>query len=310
MKLSATRPTHPHGPSLGFHYLFTGLASQIVLAVTLAQTGGPLAAFPSLVGALGLVMRWTATPVIVLFMLTYVLVYPTGLPLPSPVSDIPRSHFRLTDIMLAAAIGLYFASHYRMLSLRYQAVPLNDGQRHPQKTAPVVRPSTNTFESELARLGVTLIIAIGAGQIVWYFVCQFAVDAWAFPPVRVIPESVRGGPIPWPPEFSRPAHRLLLFAGGLAGLGSAVWFGMWYWRLSRLTRAEAEMCALDSGWRESRRELNRQAKWRAWTTGHSVRPTAWRDFRDAFQWILWLILAGLLVTLAIVGLRLFEIISF
>jgi hypothetical protein len=38
----------------------------------------------------------------------------------------------------------------------------------------------------------------------------------------------------------------------------------WYWRLTRLSPGEARMVLLDTGWRESRRELNRQEKWRAW----------------------------------------------
>ena len=55
-----------------------------------------------------------------------------------------------------------------------------------------------------------------------------------------------------------------MLAGLMAVVTLPAALAFWYWRLTRLSPGEARMVLLDTGWRESRRELNRQEKWRAW----------------------------------------------
>lgn len=286
-------------PSPARSYLFVGLSALTVLTVAqvLDASGDPVAVAPALVGAVGLLLRWTSTPIIVLIMLVYFLMFPSGEPINPGRSDIPRSQFRLKDMIYVAMAGIYFLAHYRLLSLTTRAVPADAVGRTRSKRRPVVRSSDGPFEREAGRGALVLLAATLLGQIAWYVINVFAIDLQRFPPIRLIPDLIGSRRIPWPPLLSTPLHRLLVMIFLMAVVGGLIWFVTWYWRLLRLNRDEARMIVLDAGWREGRRELNRQAKWRSWGLGHALRPSFFSEARDWLQWVLWLVLAVLLIVL-------------
>src|SRR5205823_2055932 len=102
------------GDPVARNYLFVGLAAQfVVAAAVLARPGSNLVAAlaPAALAALGLVGRLTAMPYIALAILSYLLVVPTVTPFAGYIpNEVTRfTHFRLTDVVLAAAVLVYFA---------------------------------------------------------------------------------------------------------------------------------------------------------------------------------------------------------
>ena len=62
----------------------------------------------------------------------------------------------------------------------------------------------------------------------------------------------------------------------------------------------------DTIWREHRREMQRQAHWRAWASGGTLFPSFRNEARQWLQWLLWLILVVLIAVLIGVGVTLFR----
>ena len=68
------------------------------------------------------------------------------------------------------------------------------------------------------------------------------------------------------------ANRFLFLIGLVGSGGLAFGFVFWYRSLQRMRVEHAQMFLLDTAWRETRSELSRQEKWRAWGQGtfHAV----------------------------------------
>lgn len=247
------------------NYLFVGLTSLLIVAAVMFVRGGgslPAAVIPALIGAAGLLMRWSAVPVIALFVLAYFIVMPFGIPMSSP-NDIPGSAFRLLDIILVAAVLAYFGSQYRLLSLTRQAMPY-DGPTRPRGTSPNLRPASIVADDEFSRMFWALGACVLFGQVLWVVIASFQLDFLSVPPLTFHSDvfaQPRG-------RFGEGSHstsqRFLMFVliVGAASLVAGLMF--WYWRLSQWTRAEGAMILLDARWRDGRREFSRQEKWRAW----------------------------------------------
>ena len=250
-------PRPPAAGSPPRNLVFAGLAALLVVFVGMTLRGGPVAgAIAPAIGAAALVFRWSAMPVVFVVLLAYLLVFPFGVPYATAaVNDIADSGFRVQDMLLTAAALLYLACQYRVLGL-------------PRKAdADVPEPA---FRSLL----VTVAVLVVAGQVVWLGLTSFSVDLRAVPPVRFGGPNPFGGPqFSGPFAVSAPGSRVLLLAAAVVAGGFAAWFAFWYRRLARLTPDEARMMLQDTGWREARRELNRQEMWRAWGRERRVRKS-------------------------------------
>ena len=249
------------------NYLFVALASLLIVAAVMFVRGSgslPAALIPTILAAAGLLMRWTAVPVIVLVLLCYFIVLPFGVPLNMRYSnDIPGSALRLLDLVLVAAALGYFACHYRLLGLTHQAMPPDDPAR-PKGAKPVRRPVALVADDEFGRLFMALGACVLAGQVLWVLVASLQLDFLRVPPLTFRPDVFEQSRAAFGRGSASTGQRFLVFAGLAGGAALAAGLAFWYWRLARLTRAEAAMLLLDAGWRDGRRELNRQEKWRAW----------------------------------------------
>lgn len=280
--MSAAPDAKPSDPAAASRsYVFIGLMALLVVAAAMfARSYGSLIAalLPAAVAATGLLLRWTAMPVVALLLLAYFIVLPFGWMLGGSFpSDVHGSAFRLLDLVLVAACLVYFASQYRLFSLTTRAMP-SDDPAAPKGETPRLRANALVAPDEYQRLSATLVGCLFAGQFLWIVIATVRVDFALFPPFELASDVFstrtfspgRGG-------RDRPEHRFLMLLGvfGLASLVVGLVF--WYWRLTRLSRAEGAMTLLDTGWRENRRELNRQEKWRAWGVKRARRAAGLLD---------------------------------
>ncbi|MFO0852222.1 MAG: hypothetical protein U0871_27210 [Gemmataceae bacterium] len=237
-------------------YLFMGAAALLILGAALFVDDRPLAAgLPTLIAAAGLITRHPAVPPAVLAGLGYLLAFPDGVPLPEPYPwPLWASYFRLMDMVVAGATLVYLTAHYRLAGLTRQAVPSDTPQPLRPKGEPsTLRTSGLVGDDEFAWVLATAGAAVVAGQLAWFWVAGLRVEYTGFPPFRLAS----------PNTGTDPGSRLVLLIGLAAPLALVAGLTFWYWRLARLTPAEAWMMVLDTGWREARRELARQETWRA-----------------------------------------------
>jgi hypothetical protein len=244
------------------NYLFVGLASLLIASAVLVSRHGHLAAaLPVVVAALGLVLRSPVMPGLFLVVLNLAAVPLVVWLNRAVISDVPYSHFRIMDLVLVGAALTYFACQYRLLSLTLQGMPADapPGQR-PKGDKPPKRPGATAPPEEMGRMFAVVAACVVIGQVAWLLVSELRLDFRDVPPLRLARPGVSLR------DYSRsePLYRFLMLGGlvALATLPTALVF--WYWRLTRLGPGEARMVLLDTEWRESRRELNRQEKWRAW----------------------------------------------
>ena len=309
----------PDSP-LARQYLLAGIAIQFILAVALVQAGGSYSLMISALGTLGLIFRWRAMPVITLILFVFFQLFPDGDPYLKTPSDIPGSHFRMIDLLLCGLIATSIYCHYNSLSLSLQAIPDDPlpepgfpgsrMKRSGKNNLPdsIVRPSSNTFEREFLEIVAMLALALFLAQLAWYGLTHLVVDFQAFPLLRWMSEGIRSNKVAtvWPAGLSPPMHRMMIFAAAILAGGFTCWFAFWYWRLSQLPRLTALMIVNDVAWKEHRREMQRQERWRAWASGGTLSPSLASEVREWLQWLLWLVLVILIAILVGVGAALFR----
>ncbi|MBX9624029.1 MAG: hypothetical protein K2X82_09490 [Gemmataceae bacterium] len=269
-----------HAPEVR-NALFAGLAALALVFVVLfardTDLGGLLIV---ILGAAGMVLRWTAAPPLVLLLLAYFLVFPEGIPDPMPRPwAVEADRFAVLDMVLAAAVLVYVGCHYRVYGLAERAfpaeyqVPPRDEGRPPRRDPATVRPE------EPVRLAAFAVAAAVVGQLVWWGMTTATLDPAGDLPVRFdvpqTPPRPRAGERPAePPLFPAPVTRLLLLVGLVlfAGLAGRVVFG--YWRLRRLSPAEAGLVLQEAAWDGVRRERVRIERWRVWGRGRRAKRAA------------------------------------
>lgn len=248
------------------NYVVAAVAALAMIFLVLFQQGSDIGGVLIFaVGAAGVVLAWPAAPAFVLFFLAYFMVFPFGAPVDAYYypREIEEGRFRVNDLVLAMAVLVYAAAHFRVLGFTHQAVAPEGAARRPDEH-PTRRPPAAIDPAELTTLLLVSCVVVLVGQIVW----------WAVNAVEATPAEAF--PFRWAP--TRTTYRRSLEAGGLppgmtrfvamVGLLSVVVllgrlvFG--YWRLRTMRADEAAMTLLDDGWNETRRERSRQEKWRAW----------------------------------------------
>ncbi len=220
---------------------------------------------------LGLFLRWTAMPGVFLMMLSYLLIFPTGLPISLDESSAgPAIPFRMHDFLLLGATLVYFVCQFRLFSLTVQAVPSDRLPIKQKATDRPIRRSTRAVNAdELYRLFFVVTACVLIAQVTWFVLTIVVIEPSVFPPIRFVsPNSASA-------EFKTDAGSLnrFLFLIGLVGSGGlAGGFLFWYRGLQRMPVDHARLFLLDTAWRETRSELSRQEKWRAWGQGtfHAV----------------------------------------
>jgi hypothetical protein len=205
-----------------------------------------------LVAVPGILARWTAAPVLILLLTTYLIIDPgfnnligalTGLPWFTPRQP---SGFDPENVLLAAALLAYVIGHFRLTSLLHQGMPAEPtAQSDKDPLQPPRRPTALVGPDELSR---TLMVGVGcvvAGQVLWAVV---ALVEWATRPSVFTPGTARFLVVAW--------------ATGLALLVASA--ALVYLRSARMSRREAALVLRDEFFQENRRETDRVQRWRKW----------------------------------------------
>ncbi|MFO0911302.1 MAG: hypothetical protein U0794_23680 [Isosphaeraceae bacterium] len=217
------------------------------------------------IGAAGLMLRWTAAPAFVLLVLTYFMVFPFGVPADAFENrwEIEDGFLRPTDLILTMAVLVYMACQFRILGFVHQAIaPHGAIRRHDE--LPARRPPAVIAASELPVLMCVAFALVMCGQLLWRVVNSIEVLPAEDFPLRWVTSdfryrrSVEVGGMPLG------LMRFVVMVGLTAILlllGRLV-FG--YWRLRMMKPTEGAMILLEDGWLETKRERSRQEKWRIW----------------------------------------------
>ena len=248
-------------------YLMLAGGGLLVAMLTMFLVGSPIAAALLLVvGLCGLVLRWTAMPVVFVLLVSWLSFAPLGLPFDAQwFSNIPGSHFRFLDFILVGASLVYLIGQYRLLSIVHIGMPFDAAKRFVKPGAkPTVRPAEPPGDRELWMLFARVGLAALAGQFLWFAITCFRVDFEAVPPlVYRLPNW--GYRQDYDPLFIVDyLSRFLLALGFFLTVALAARFAFWYWGLLQLRRDQARLILVDTQWAEDRRELDRQEKWRGW----------------------------------------------
>lgn len=219
-------------------------------------------------GLLGLAFTWTSAPPLLFISSVYFALSPDGL-LQNlmPFSMIPGSHFRLPDLILTASILGMMVSFYRYLTCIHSGMPFESKKLYLKETAkPPRRAAVAIEDEELIQIVWVLLIAVIAGQLLWLVATSFEIDFRNVPPIRVAPEKPmfpRNEPTDTErPMLSEPMNRLILSVAIFLAIAFVLRFVFWYWSLINLNTEEGKLTLVDIHWREHRRELDRQEKWR------------------------------------------------
>ncbi len=255
------------------NYLFVALSALLVVVLVLMRNAsGNLLVLIGIVPALlGLFLRWTAMPGVFLLTLTYLQLFPSGLPVQLDAKYVTIAvPFRMHDFLLLGATVVYFVCQFRLFSLTVQAVP-SDRLPIKQKATdrPIRRNTRSVNADELYRLFFVVTACVVVAQAVWLVLTIVVIEPSVFPPIRFVsPNSASA-------EFNTDAgslNRFLFLVGVVGSSGLAGGFLFWYRGLQRMPVDHARLFLLDTAWRETRSELSRQEKWRAWGQGtfHAV----------------------------------------
>lgn len=228
-------------------------ALVIIFAIQFDAGSIATASVPVVCGIAGLLLRWTAMPVVVILTLGYFLLFPIGLPFGlASRAPLQESYFRLDDVLLMTAVLVYLSAQYRI----FDTVLMEARPRHHFN--PWSRASL-----------VAIVFALIAGQFVWWFLTKLELHSGIDAPLRWKPgvvESMRGQAAP--STFSAELSRFCLLILGLAMILCGIGFVLWYRRMLKLTTLEARMILHDTQWRFNRRELSRLETWRSYRLGH------------------------------------------
>ncbi len=255
------------------NYLFIALSALLVVVLVLMRnaSGNLLVLIGIIPALLGLFMRWTAMPGVFLLTLTYLQLFPSGLPFQLDKSNVTTAvPFRMHDFLLLGATVVYFVCQFRLFSLTVQAVP-SDRLPIKQKATdrPIRRNTRSVNTDELYRLFFVVTACVLLAQATWFVVSLVVVDISAYPPIKFVsPDSAN---LQDKSDWAS-VNRFLFLIGLVGSVGLAIWFVFWYRGLQRMRVDHAKMYLLDTAWRETRSELSRQEKWRAWGQGtfHAV----------------------------------------
>jgi hypothetical protein len=243
-----------------------GALTVMVLALVLRRPDGWVL-LPAFLGALGLIFRWRAAPLIVLLTVALVLwswwlgtnpgrlVLFVGVWVPRwllhgrlPHFDLgPSSHETLlqSDLLLAISLLTYAAAHYRVLGLTVRIFPA-DARLSRAAAKLAAKRQCRLPETVGRREVVTMLAALAAcGGLAWLLWTWLRRQDTDF-------------------EITDPAWQGIL-ALWLLGAGAlAVGAVLRYVALRRMTPAEATLYLQDGLWRETPREQRRVNRWLAW----------------------------------------------
>jgi hypothetical protein len=278
-----------------FYTTVCGVALVLIALPLLARGMGLWCLFPSAVGAVALAFRWRMGPALVLIALLWLVLadrigYSASTMLGWVFDEIiswifrlpsrppPRDFFfrnlqdasLLFDVLLAIAVVAYTASHFRLVSLTGNILPVDRRRRPRQKEnkerkpslAPVVAQKRGGHLVEAAEVGPLVFVAVLCacfGQFLWLWLGERYAggDLYEFARVQV-GLNVSDG-----------AWRLFVLVWVFALVLIPVTGVLAYLGQRRMTPEQSALYLQDQLWRQTRREQARIGRWLAWALRRS-----------------------------------------
>lgn len=237
------------------NHLIMTAAGFATYALLFASNGNDLGAAVAFVLAVaGILLRWTAAPILILLFTAYLHIDPGFGNLLGQVTGSrwfwqrTSAVFQLEDLLLAGGFLVYVIGHYRLAGMLHQAMPDEPTVRRDVDMAnPPKRPTEIIADDEWVRALVVAAGCLVGGQAAW-----LAIRA-----VVARLDSSRS-------EFSEGTLRLILFTWLVVVGLCAVAAILVYARTLRMSRHEAKLILRDQFFHETRRETDRLHRWRQW----------------------------------------------
>jgi hypothetical protein len=192
---------------------------------------------PVLVGVVGLVVRWSSAPLLVVLTLAWLLELPYVFFLGRPTPASSMRSLSPADLILCSSVFAYVIAHYRLQALTRHILPTTW-----RRNSGWCRSPDLVINEELL-----LMLALIPGWVV------MAALLWSSRPAF-------DDHLGLPPSLWQVLLLVWFFGlGGLAATGLA-----YYARWTRVTPEEALLLLQDELWHETRREQRRPARWLAW----------------------------------------------
>jgi hypothetical protein len=243
-------------------YMLVCLCALLVLYQVLDERGlDQWSLVPVVVGAAGVFLRWSASPVALIGAVVLALMAEGNYLLLES-----RETLRIPDFLLCAGVLAYVMAHYRLTALA-EPFPVERPPRKQQATpapAPVQRERPEALfisGQEMGLLLLALPVWAGLAQLAW----QVLPTSWANPGVL--------GPV-W---------RAMLFFWIVGGLALVTASALDYWRRRTMSLEEANLFLQDTLWQETRREQRRINRWFAWARVRQPWSFRWL-FRRTVKW--------------------------
>jgi hypothetical protein len=245
---------------------FSALGALGMILLILSQQGSDIGGLLIvIVGVCGILLRWFASPIFVVVILTYFMIFPLGTPFDSYEYklEISEGRFRVTDMMLVFSLLVYLACQYRIYGFVSQAIPFEGPVRRKGET-PARRPPALIRPTELGVLLGTCAGFVFLGQLLWWFANAIEVVPTEDFPLRWAGINPQLGDGVLPGGMGTGTTRFVVIVGFLffGTLLARLVFG--YWRLRMMGSAEGGMVLLNGGWTETSRERQRLETWRIW----------------------------------------------
>jgi len=242
-------------PPAAINYLVLTGAGLLVYGFIMMARGNDVGALLAILVAVpGVLARWTAAPVLVLLLTTYLMIDPGFFNLIGMVTRTPwlfprpPGGFDLEDVLLAAGLLAYTIGHFRLTSMVHQGMPADPTvQRPPDPANPPRYPPDLAGPDELPRTLVVGGCCVILGE-----------AAWTILSLAEKPNEPRLS------EMTAGSARFLLVVW-VIGLGLMLASAaVVYLRGNRMTPAEASLVLRDEFFQEDRRETDRLQRWRKW----------------------------------------------
>lgn len=258
--MSSEAPTPPSiwqrlRPPAAVNYLVLTGAGLLVYGFIMMARGNDVGALLAILIALpGVLARWTAAPVLVLLLTTYLMIDPGFINIIGMISGghwfSPgrQEGFDLEDVLLAAGLLAYTVGHFRLTSMVHQGMPVDPTvQRTSDPANPPRYPAELAGPDELPRTLVVGGCCVILGEVVW-----------------VVLSLIEKAGRPREAEITFGSARFLLFVWvtGLALLVASA--AVVYLSGNRMSPAEASLVLRDEFFQEGRRETDRLQRWRKW----------------------------------------------
>lgn len=222
-----------------------------------------------LIGAGGILARWSSAPPVFVLFLGYIAIFPNVFPEGEAFrfrQDVLKTVIQPGDILVLGCTLVYLLGSLRLYAITHTGMPFDAPKMFIKpKTKPTVRPHTPIGDLELWMLFARVGLFVLLGQVAWNLLTKLRVDFGSNIPVTTYPpgfpyERFRGSAEIMPSS----ASQFLLGMGAVALVVLVCSFTLYYLWLLRMNRDEARMVVLDEAWRTSRRDYNRPEAWRGW----------------------------------------------